>query len=167
MQIRFDEISTKFELNISNLEKIVESGLPDKVKKDIGNALIARQWRRIKYESETYDGEKLDDNAPFYADAKFEETGSDRPLVLTGAMTEPDAFEISSTIDGLSIELTPEHFEKWDNIVDIAETQGKNWNKAFGGFNEQDIVNIISTINLYFARELNLQVFDRPDFELV
>ena len=49
-------------------------------------------------------------------------------------MTEPNAFEVTVNVKTgmISLMLIGQHREKWNNIMNIAETQNKNWNKAWG-----------------------------------
>lgn len=98
--------------------------------------------RRIR-EGFTISLEKLDANSDFWDAFKAKKGFLTEPLQMTGEMTKPAAFNIRiigdnyqqlarrHLTDFVAIELASKHQEKWDNIHEIAENTGKNWNQAW------------------------------------
>ena len=70
-------------------------------------------------------------------------------------MTEPNAWEVTvnEKTGTISLSLSGEHREKWDNIMDIAETQNRNWNKGWG-IGEFEIGMMINNLRRWLERML-------------
>ena len=142
----------EYRLNLGALNEVAK-GLPARELRTIGQVLSAAMGRRIRDLQATYDGERLDPNADGWADFKIEQGGAAVPLVFEGSMTEPNAWEV--TVDektgAISLSLNGEHREKWDNIMNIAETQNRNWNKAWG-IGEHEIGMVINNLRRWLER---------------
>lgn len=103
---------------------------------EMGRIASATMAKRIRADRLTSRGEPLDPNSPAWAEFKVEEGLINQPLAAEGRMTSPRAWkpEVKRGAGGytLTLKLSPEHQEKWDNIIRIAEERGKNWNEAWG-----------------------------------
>lgn len=123
--------STRSTFNLGALGEAVRQGvLTDKDLLDIGKAVGAQIGRRIRT-GLTALGDQLDENEEGYRNWKASQGYVTEPLQQTGRMTEPDAWDVSVSRDSITLELNPEHREKWDTIVEIAQTFDKNWDTAF------------------------------------
>jgi len=110
----------------------LRDGVPQDISERLGKQIASDIGRRIRNDNVTVDGERIDANSEFTQRVKELEGRPNIPLVNTGAMTEPAAWEVKGGQQGLSLEILPEHQGKWDNIVSIAEKTGRNWKKSFG-----------------------------------
>jgi hypothetical protein len=123
-------------LNLGKLTEFIGGrGFDTHILKTIGQVVATTMNRRIRIGSggKTVDGELIDPNSPGWEEAKVRSGHSPEPLVMTGQMTEPDAWEVKIGSE-MTIELTlsSEHHEKWDNIMEIALSTGRNWTEVWG-----------------------------------
>lgn len=160
--------SFEFTADLGPIESLVSGGVPDRIKMEVGRKLAQVMGERIAYKQKTIDGEIIDANSPTYADVKSEDpmSGSNQPLVFSGRMTTTNAWDITVEPDGVILELKPEHQEKWDNIMLIAENKGKNWNRAWG-FTEEEIAYGIGIIERMTFASAGIETFGREDMALV
>ena len=123
--------TTKTSLDLGPILRL-RDGVPQDISERIGKQIASDIGRRIRNNSVTVDGEKIDANSEFTQRLKELEGRPNIPLVNTGGMTEPAAWEVETGKNGLRLEILAEHQAKWDNIVSIAEKTGRNWKKSFG-----------------------------------
>ncbi len=147
-----NHISYEYRMDLGRLGEIAK-GLPARDLKNMGQIVAAAMGRRIRDLQATFDGERLDPNADGWADTKIEQGGAATPLVDEGTMTEPNAWEVTVDVKtgGITLSLNGEHREKWDNIMNIAETENKNWNKGWG-LGESEKGMLINNLNQWLAR---------------
>jgi hypothetical protein len=63
-------------------------------------------------------------------------------------MTEPKAWIPEITSKRVIIwKLDPEHYDKWDNIMEISAQTGRNWDRAWG-LSETDMATVVGIIAL-------------------
>ncbi len=141
-------ISARVSFNLGSLAKLAE-GIPGDVLKAIGNSMARSQHQRIFQQNQTVSGETLDDNEPGYADQKEAEVGHRRPLIFHGSLTEINAWVPThdSNKGTITLTLAGQHRGKIDNILEIANEFGKNWDDAWGvgGFEISQMHGMIST----------------------
>lgn len=131
-------------LDLGPLGRLVKQGLPDQDALAIGKAIASEMGRRIRSGGggKTVDGQRIDPNSPGWAIKKrlSGRAQVDAPLVYTGRMTDPDAWETTWNGDAIVLTLRGEHRDKWDNIHEISDAKGRNWDQAWGiGSSEADI----------------------------
>ena len=114
--------------NNGGVESIVSLLNSAEFLRELGKAIAAQIGRRIRNFSQTADGSAIDPNSLSWKEFK----GGLPPLVLTGQMTEPKAWDVAVEGNGIVLTLSAEHHEKYDNIVAIANETDRNWWKAFG-----------------------------------
>lgn len=137
-------------LNLGPILRL-RDGIPDDISKRMGKQAASDIGRRIRNLGVTVDLEKLDPNSEFTKIEKEKAGVPNLPLVLTGDMSEPSAWEVGVGPGRVALTLKGEHQAKWDNIVDIAERTGKNWNRAYGiGANE--ITGVMNWIKNWLKR---------------
>jgi hypothetical protein len=123
--------------------------IPVPVPKDflprLAQAMINSYTKRIREDSVTGDGEPLSRNNPYWRDVKQGKVISptksirprptaisDKPLVYTGAMTDPDtAWHITTTENGFTITLQGTAARHASTIIKTSHKKQTNWIKAF------------------------------------
>lgn len=132
-------MKTTHSLNLDSLKNAVRQ-IDKSEAKSIGQYTAAAMSKRIR-EGKTVDGEQLDPNSDSWENAKLIRGEIVDPLQQSGEMTRPTAFESKAKKNGFLLELQAQHQEKWDNIHEIVEETGKNWDRAWGiGDKEYEIM---------------------------
>lgn len=149
----------------SALKELVR-GIPKEVAVEAGQYVARAIGARIKYQSEDARGQELDPVEPITDRIKADEgqqTG--RALVATGQLTDWGAFDVLVNGDTISLVLKGQHHEKWDNIIEIAQRTGKNWDYAFD-LSETEVNVALFAIIRWINEQLGIDTFEAGDMNV-
>ena len=149
--------SHRFKLDLGALEQIAK-GVPKEILTVMGEGIAFKMGRRIRDDSHTVFGETLDPNSPGWHEFKLEDGFVGRPLVMTGAMTEKNAWKVKINQKSGTITLTldSQHHKKWDTIINIAEKTGRNWDEAWG-IGEEEFKHVMATLKRWLDKLLGMK----------
>lgn len=142
----------KTSVSLPGLEDMIKVGvLGDDTLMTLGQVIVAAINQRIRLGSggKTFDNEVIDSNTLAWQEYKTRRNFSPEPLVMTGQMTEPNAWEVSISSGEaklITLTLASEHHEKWDTIHEIAIEKGLNWDRvwAIGPFEQAAAMKFVS-----------------------
>lgn len=127
--------------NLGPITKLLEGAAMGHIRERLGEAARDAMVRRIRPMGLTADLEPIDPNSAGWRDDKVQRGYTGEPLVMTGAMTEVDAWDVTVEGETVVLTLSADHHAKWDNIHRIAEETDRNWDRVYDlGPEEAEVV---------------------------